>query len=69
MRKLKIFCCPECVRGRRFSTLQAMNIHIGKNHTVDYRIILIGNKPYTKRKSPRGKAKLIAHVVNIDEQH
>ena len=67
--KLKIFACPECVRGRRFATLQAMNIHIGKNHTVDYRIILINNKPFIKRKSPRGKAKLIQQVTNTPERH
>jgi len=46
-----------------------MNIHIGKNHSVDYRIILINNKPFIKRKSPRGKAKLIQQVTNTPERH
>ena len=60
--RLKIFCCPYCVRGKRFATLGAMNIHIGKNHQVEYKIILKDNKPYMK-KTTRAKGVYVTEVV------
>ena len=43
--KFKIWCCPEC-RFRKFESLVALNVHIGKSHTVAYRIVMRNNKPY-----------------------
>ena len=63
--RLKIFCCPECSRGRRFASLAALNIHIGKNHSVNYKIILIANKPYIKRKSARAVGAYIKEVTPV----
>jgi|TARA_R110002020_G_scaffold466805_1_gene689772 hypothetical protein len=51
--KLKLFCCPWCARGRRFESIGALNIHIGKNHQVDYKIFMKNNKPFVKKKIPR----------------
>ena len=61
--RLKIFCCPECARGRRFATLAALNIHIGKNHNVDYKIFLKNNIPFLKRKNARVQGAYIRQVV------
>ncbi len=47
--KLKVFCCPEC-RLRKFETINALNVHISKSHLVDYKIVMVENKPYRKRK-------------------
>lgn len=70
MRKFKIFVCPECQRGRKFATLHALNIHIGKNHSVNYRIMLIDNKPFIKRKENfRGKPQLIKNVTPPNTRH
>ena len=55
--KIKIFTCPEC-KFRKFESLMALNVHIGKCHTVPYRIIFKDNKPYVKMKT-RGKARYI----------
>jgi len=47
---IKIFTCPEC-RYRKFETLANLNVHIGKSHCIDYKIIAIKNgKPVIKRK-------------------
>jgi len=61
--RLKIFCCPECVRGKRFASMAALNIHLGKNHTVDYKIFLKNNKPFIKRKNARSQGAYIAQVM------
>ena len=45
----KIFTCPEC-KFRKFETLNALNVHIGKSHTVDYKISIVNNKPVFKKK-------------------
>ena len=50
----KIFTCPEC-KFRKFESINALNVHIGKSHIVDYKISIINNKPVFKRKI-RGKA-------------
>lgn len=47
---IKIFTCPEC-RYRKFETLGNLNVHIGKSHQLDYKIVAIKNgKPVIKRK-------------------
>jgi hypothetical protein len=62
--RLKIFVCPCCNRGRRFATIAALNIHIGKNHTnFGYKIFLKNNLPYIKRKNARAQAAYIKEVV------
>ena len=51
--KIKIFTCPEC-RYRKFETLGNLNVHIGKSHTIDYKIIGIKNgRPQIKKNAPR----------------
>jgi len=39
-----------------------MNIHIGKNHQVEYKIILKDNKPYMK-KTTRAKGVYVTEVM------
>jgi len=48
--RLKIFTCPEC-KFRKFESLNALNVHIGKSHSVNYRISIINNKPVIKMKA------------------
>ena len=51
--KIKIFTCPEC-RYRKFESLQNLNVHIGKSHQLDYKIIGIKNgRPQIKKNAPR----------------
>ena len=52
--KMKIFTCPEC-KFRKFESINALNVHIGKSHIVDYKISIINNRPAFKKKI-RGKA-------------
>jgi len=47
--RLKIFTCPEC-KFRKFESLNALNVHIGKSHVVDYKISIINNKPVIKER-------------------
>ena len=53
--KIKIFTCPEC-KFRKFESLMALNVHMGKCHSVPYRILFKNNKPYIKMKT-RAKAR------------
>ena len=46
----KIFTCPEC-KFRKFETLNAVNIHLGKSHSVNYRISIVNNKVVFKSKA------------------
>jgi len=48
--KYKIFTCPEC-KFRKFESLIALNVHIGKSHVVDYKISFVNNKPVIKKKA------------------
>jgi len=64
--RLKIFCCPECARGRRFASMAALNIHLGKNHSVDYKIFLKNNKPFIKRKMARAQGAYIREVTPVN---
>jgi len=64
--RLKIFCCPYCVRGKRFATIAALNIHIGKQHMVDNKIFLKNNKPFIKRKMARAQGAYIEEVTPMN---
>ena len=55
--KIKIFTCPEC-KFRKFESLMALNVKMGKCHTDQYRILFRNNKPYIKMKT-RSKASYI----------
>ncbi len=48
--KLKIFTCPEC-KFRKFESVNALNVHMAKSHTLNYKIIMVNNKPYIKLKT------------------
>ena len=47
--KLKVWTCPEC-KFRKFESLNALNVHIGKSHIVDYKISIINNKVAFKKR-------------------
>ncbi len=40
--KHKIFSCNEC-RCKKFQSLTGLNVHLGKNHQVDYRYAIKNN--------------------------
>tara|TARA_Y100001951_G_C11171913_1_gene200773 strand:+ start:267 stop:443 length:177 start_codon:yes stop_codon:yes gene_type:complete len=46
----KVWACPEC-KFRKFETLNAVNIHLGKSHSVNYRISIVNNKVVFKSKA------------------
>ena len=48
--KMKIFTCPEC-KFRKFESINALNVHIGKSHTVNYRIVMVNNNHTKNSKS------------------
>jgi len=48
--RLKIFTCPEC-KFKKFESIAALNVHIGKSHLVNYKIKIINNKPVRKLKT------------------
>ena len=48
--KYKIFTCPEC-KFRKFESINALNVHIGKSHLVNYKISIVNNKPVIKLKT------------------
>jgi len=43
--------------------MAALNIHLGKNHSVDYKIFLKNNKPFIKRKMARAVGAYIKEVT------
>ena len=45
----KVWTCPEC-KFRKFESLNALNVHMGKSHTVDYKISIVNNKVVFKSK-------------------
>ena len=47
--KMKIFTCPEC-KFRKFESVNALNVHMAKSHTLNYKIVMVENKPYRKLK-------------------
>ena len=48
--KQKWFTCAEC-KFRKFESLNALNVHIGKSHTVDYKVVIRNNQIFTKKKT------------------
>ena len=48
--KRKCWTCPEC-KFRKFESLNALNVHMGKSHSVNYKISIIKNKVVFKTKS------------------
>ena len=46
----KVWTCPEC-KFRKFESLNALNVHMGKSHTVDYKISIVNNKVVFKSKN------------------
>jgi hypothetical protein len=48
--KFKWFTCAEC-KFRKFETINALNVHIGKSHTVDYKVVIRNNQIFTKKKT------------------
>ena len=46
----KVWTCPEC-KFRKFESLNALNVHMGKSHSVNYKISIINNKVVFKTKS------------------
>jgi hypothetical protein len=59
---LKIFACPEC-RCRKFVSLNALNVHMARAHTLPYRITLnTKGKAFKKPKHKESKAILVKPV-------
>ena len=59
--KRKVWTCPEC-KFTKFESLNALNVHMGKMHVVNYRISIINNKVVFKQKT-RGSFQYIPKVV------
>ena len=58
---LRIFACPEC-RCRKFVSLNALNVHLARSHTLPYRIILNQKgKAFRKLKKKQGSAIIVKH--------
>ena len=71
---MKIFTCPEC-KFRKFESINALNVHIGKSHSVNYRISIINNKPVVKLKELKkpkniqlGEMVVILRILNLKQQ-
>ncbi len=59
---LRVFACPEC-RCRKFVSLNALNVHLARSHTLPFRIILNSKgKAFKKNKKKDAKAILVKHV-------
>ena len=52
--KLRIFACPEC-KCRKFSSMNGLNVHLTKAHTLNYKLTIRRNKAYKMRKTKRAK--------------
>jgi len=46
----KWLTCAEC-KFRKFETVNALNVHLGKSHTVDFKVVIRNNKIFTKKKN------------------
>ena len=58
---LRIFACPEC-RCRKFVSLNALNVHLARSHTLTFRIILNQKgKAFKKLKKKQGSAIIVKH--------
>lgn len=59
---LRVFACPEC-RCKKFVSLNALNVHLARAHTLPFRIILNSKgKAFKKLKKKDAKAILVKHV-------
>ena len=45
----KIFSCPEC-RCKKFESISGLNVHLGKNHSVSYKIAIEHNRVVIRNK-------------------
>jgi len=66
--KLKIFACPEC-KCRKFTSINGLNVHMTKAHTLHYKIILRDNKAYKLRKNERAKATILIRSNLVRNNH
>ena len=58
---LRIFACPEC-SCRKFVSLNALNVHLARSHTLPFRIILNQKgKAFKKLKKKQGSAIIVKH--------
>ena len=58
---LRIFACPEC-RCRKFVSLNALNVHLARSHTLPFRIILNQKgKAFKKLKKKQGSTIIVKH--------
>jgi len=58
---LRVFACPEC-RCRKFVSLNALNVHLARAHTLPYRIIINPKgKAFKKLKRKQGSAIIVKH--------
>jgi hypothetical protein len=58
---MKIFACPEC-RCRKFVSLNALNVHMARAHTLPFRIVLSPKgKAFKKLKKKIGSAIIVKH--------
>ena len=48
--KKKILNCPEC-RCKKFASIYGLNVHLGKNHSVDYKITIQNNRLVIRNKT------------------
>jgi len=58
---LRVFACPEC-RCKKFVSLNALNVHLARAHTLPFRIILNSKgKAFKKLKKKQGSAIIVKH--------
>jgi predicted TIM-barrel fold metal-dependent hydrolase len=59
---LRVFACPEC-RCRKFVSLNALNVHLSRAHTLPFKIVLNHKgKAFKKNKKKEAKAILVKHI-------
>jgi len=46
--------------------MAALNIHLGKQHIVDYKLFMKNNKPFIKRKMARAQGAYIKQVTPMN---
>lgn len=56
--KLRIFACPEC-KCRKFTSMNGLNVHLTKAHTLNYKLTIKRNKAYKMRKTLRAKVIIV----------
>jgi hypothetical protein len=61
---LRIFACPEC-KCRKFETVIGLNTHLGKSHTVNYRIAIKNGKAYKVSKLRQRVKPIVVKVSHV----